>query len=126
MAVYAGGCHCGAVRFEIETELNRVVECNCSICAKKGALHHRVSADAFRLLEGEDSLALYQFGTHIAKHYFCRHCGIHPFSRPRAAPEAYSINVRCLDGYPEVAAHAEVAHFDGRHWEEAVREFKFE
>ena len=37
---YAGACHCGRVRFEVTTDLVRASECNCSICRKKGYLHH--------------------------------------------------------------------------------------
>lgn len=122
---YRGSCHCGAIKFEIRTDLSRIVECNCSICTKKGAVHHRVPAEDFMLVAGEDALALYQFGSKAAKHHFCKHCGIHPFSRPRAAPEAYSVNVRCLDGYPAVVANATVVNFDGRNWEDAVRDFQF-
>ncbi len=75
MRTYHGSCHCGRVRFEIETELTAVVECNCSICSKKGILHHRVPPERFRLLAGEDALAVYRFNTATAQHLFCRHCG---------------------------------------------------
>jgi len=87
MQTYGGSCHCGAVRFEIETDLSKAIECNCSICSKKGALHHRVPAENFRLLAGKESLSLYQFGSKTAKHWFYSHCGIHPFSNPRMAPD---------------------------------------
>jgi hypothetical protein len=125
MKTYQGGCHCGAVRFEIETELTRATECNCSICTKKGALHHRVPPERFRLLSGADALTLYQAGTRIAKHWFCKRCGVHPYSNPRAAPEMISVNVRCLDEYEAVAPTLEIRSFDGRNWEEAVRRFTF-
>jgi hypothetical protein len=125
MRTFTGGCHCGAVRFEVETVLSKATECNCSICTKKGALHHRVPPERFKLLTRHDDLALYQFGTKEAKHWFCKHCGIHPFSNPRAAPEMYSINVRCLDDYDAVRAVLEVRCFDGKNWEEAIKEFTF-
>lgn len=125
MKVYRGGCHCGAVRFEIETDLTRATECNCSICTRKGALHHRVPPQRFRLLSGQEALTLYQFGTGVAKHWFCRHCGIHPFTNPRAAPDMYTINIRCLDDFAAERHNVEVTPFDGRNWEEAVKAFKF-
>jgi hypothetical protein len=120
MSRYLGSCHCGAVRFEIESTIDRVTQCNCSVCTKKGILHHRVGADRFRLLSGEESLGTYQFGTMVAKHHFCRHCGIHTFTRPRAAPELYTINVRCLDNYDLQKEAPEVLAFDGRNWEAEV------
>jgi hypothetical protein len=122
---YKGSCHCGRVRFKARIEIKRVVECNCSICTKKGALHHRAAPESFKLLSGQDALSLYQFGSKIAKHYFCKYCGIHAFSRPRAAPEMFSVNVRCLDDFAKIFAGVETAKFDGRNWEEAIKTFKF-
>ena len=115
MSTYRGGCHCGAVRFEAEAELKLATACNCSICTKKGIIHHRVKA--FRLTSGESLLTLYQFGEMKAKHWFCSRCGIHPFSNPRAAPDQTSINLRCLDDFEVLRGQIAVQDFDGRHWE---------
>ncbi|WP_040839392.1 GFA family protein [Thiothrix nivea] len=115
-----GSCHCGQVRFTVNTVLDKVVQCNCSICSKKGVLHHRVPPEQFQLLQGEDALQLYQFDSKEAKHWFCKYCGIHPFSNPRAAPDMISINVRCLDDVELAAALPEVIYFDGKNWEQAV------
>lgn len=120
MKTYHGSCHCKAVRFEAQTDLNRVVQCNCSLCSKKGVLLHRVPPERFRLVSGEEALRLYQFNTRVARHYFCGTCGIHPFSRPRAKPEWYTINVRCLDGYDLEEEKPDIFPFDGRNFEEAV------
>jgi hypothetical protein len=115
MQTYTGGCHCGRVRFEVITDLARVSECNCSICSKKGYLHHLVPPERFRLLAGADDLTTYQFGTHSARHQFCRHCGVASFYRPRLDPSQYMVNARCLDGVDP--ATLDVVHFDGRSWE---------
>lgn len=124
MNTYKGSCHCGRVQFEVVTDLDTAVECNCSICTKKGVLHHRVAPEQFTLLSGFDALTLYQFDSKIAKHWFCKYCKIHPFSNPRAAPAMYSINVRCLDDLDLEKANLEIRRFDGRHWEEAIKSFK--
>ena len=116
-----GGCHCGKVRFEIETDPSYVSECNCSICRKKGILHHRVSKENFRLLSGESELEEYRFNTGTARHYFCRSCGIHPFTHPRTAPEDYTVNFRCLDDFDLDSPTLERRRFDGQNWEEAVK-----
>lgn len=115
---WTGSCHCGAIRFEVDTVLERVTQCNCSICTKKGILHHRVRPEQFRLLSGEAGLGTYRFGTMAAKHHFCTTCGIHVFTRPRAAPELYTVNVRCLEGVDLEAL--EVVAFDGRNFEASV------
>lgn len=120
MAIYHGSCHCGAVRFAIDTEIIRVTECNCSICRKKGILHHRVAPERFSLLSGEEVLGTYRFGSGVARHHFCTVCGIHVFTRPRAAPELYTVNVRVLDDYDVTARQPEVVPFNGREWEASV------
>jgi len=115
---FAGGCHCGRVRFEVTAELARVTECNCSMCARTGYLHLIVPPQQFRLLAGADDLALYQFGTRTAKHQFCRHCGVSGFYVPRSHPDHIDVNVRCLDGVDVRALTP--TRFDGRHWEANV------
>lgn len=120
MPTYHGSCHCGRIRFEVEAEIDRVTVCNCSICSKKGIVHHRVAAGNFRLLSGQADLGTYRFGTMVAMHHFCTTCGIHAFTRPRAAPDLYTINVRCLDDFDLATAKVELVEFDGRNWEQAV------
>lgn len=115
MSTYRGSCHCGRVQFEIRTSLTRVSECNCSICRRKGYLHHMVPPDRFRLLQGEDALTTYQFGTGRALHQFCKVCGVASFYRPRANPANYMINARCLEGVD--LDLLERVRFDGASWE---------
>lgn len=124
MQTYHGSCHCGAVTFEAKMDLSVLVQCNCSICSKKGTLHSRISKQDFKLLSGKNDLSLYQFDSKEAKHLFCKHCGIHPFSRPRFDPEMVSINVRCLDDFDAQTADFELRLFDGKNWEQAVAAFQ--
>ena len=124
MKTYHGSCHCEKVRFELRTTLEKVIICNCSICTKKGAIHHRVPKEQFRLLTGTEELTLYNFNTKKAKHYFCKHCGIHPFSNPRLDPTAYSVNIRCLDDFDLEASTLEIIEFDGKNWEKAAKGLK--
>ena len=124
MTRYTGNCHCGAIRFEVEADIERVTECNCSICSKKGILHVRVQPERFRMLSGDEQLGTYQFGTRTAKHHFCKRCGIHTFTRPRVAPELYSVNLRCLDGVDLADFKERIVAFDGRNWEAAAGALK--
>lgn len=124
MTRYHGSCHCGRVRFEIDAVIDKLTRCNCSICLKKGILHHRVPPERFRLVAGGESLGTYQFGTMVAKHNFCTVCGIHTFTRPRAAPELYTVNVRCLDDYDLEMEKPEIVEFDGRNWEQSVGQLR--
>ena len=99
MQKYEGSCHCGAVRFEIETDFPELTMCDCSICRRKNALMVKVHESKFQLLSGKDSLTEYQFHTKTARHYFCKTCGIYPFHRKRVAPDNLGINVFCLHGF---------------------------
>ncbi len=113
-----GGCHCGAVRFEVlAPDEIEAKACNCSICAKSGYLHYHVEQDQFRLLRGRDQITTYRFNTGTAQHHFCSVCGIKSFYVPRSKPDGYSVNVRCLDDGQVIVTS--VGLFDGRHWEEA-------
>ena len=112
-----GGCHCGNVRFKVRIRERQALECNCSICAKKGFINLIASAEDFKILQGEDQLSTYRFNTKAAEHRFCKTCGIHPFSRPRSHPDGYDINARCLDnGF----SFLQIEPFDGQNWEESV------
>ncbi|WP_309606281.1 GFA family protein [Phenylobacterium sp.] len=113
---HAGGCHCGAVRFEVA--LPAVVEaqsCNCSMCAKTGFIHMIVPQSRFRLTRGAERLVEYTFNSRVAKHLFCGECGVEAFYRPRSNPDGWSVNARCLDRADDIDLR--VAPFDGQNWE---------
>jgi hypothetical protein len=118
VTLYRGSCHCGRVAFDVEGELEAVVECNCSICSKKGYLHWIIPRDHFRLRTPEDAISTYTFNTGAAKHHFCGMCGVAPFYVPRSHPDAIDVNVRCLEGV-EVST-LRVHPFDGLNWEDAI------
>ena len=99
MRKYEGSCHCGAVRFEIESDFPELTRCDCSICRRKNALMVKVHENHFKLLSGDDSLSEYQFHTMTARHFFCKTCGIYPFHRKRVTPDYLGINVFCLDNF---------------------------
>ena len=110
---YKGSCHCGQIAFVAEGELSEVIECNCSICSKKGALLWRVPATQFRLLTPATDIGTYTFGQKRIKHHFCPRCGIHLYAEGagKAGDPLVVVNVRSLEGidpstYP-------VKHFDG-------------
>jgi hypothetical protein len=118
-----GGCHCGAVRFRVVVRAFEAIDCNCSMCTKKGFLHLIVPPEDFELVSGKDALSTYTFGTHNAKHHFCKTCGIHAFYEPRSHPGQFDVNVRCLDD-PKDIARFTIEPFDGRNWEENVEKIR--
>ncbi len=114
--IYRGSCHCHAITFEVEAaEELEVEDCNCSICNKVGFLHLIVPKSKFTLLTGHEDISTYTFNTGIAKHTFCKHCGVKPFYIPRSNPDGVDINVRCLDTRPKSMT---IVKFDGQNWED--------
>jgi len=114
--LWKGSCHCGAVSFSVEAPTSIEVEqCNCSICSKSGFLHLIVPKAHFHLLNDKNALSTYSFNTGVAKHYFCKHCGIKPFYIPRSNPDGVDVNVNCLDSKPP---DIKVVQFDGQNWED--------
>jgi hypothetical protein len=113
-----GGCHCGQVRFRATVDLDLLSQCSCSICTKKGILHLSVFPADFELLRGKDALTVYTFGTGVAQHPFCTHCGAHAFYVPRSQPDKITVNAKCLDGIDGTTLKP-TRSFDGRHWEDA-------
>ena len=123
MTVHRGGCHCGRVRFEVDApEVLEVQLCNCSICTMTAYLHLIVPRSRFRLLSGEDDLATYTFNTGVARHLYCRICGIKSFYIPRSNPDGVSVNARCLES--TTIRDIRVREFDGRNWEDHAHELE--
>ena len=96
MEIVKGTCHCGTVKFEINSGFTEFTTCDCSICAIRSAVMIKVPEANLRLLSGQDHLKLYQWNMKIAKHYFCKICGIYVFHNKRAAPDHFGVNVNCL------------------------------
>jgi hypothetical protein len=111
---YKGGCHCGRIAFEVEGNLEQVVECNCSICSKRGSLLWFVPRPQLRLATREADLSTYTFKTGRIRHHFCPKCGCAPFAEgtdKTGAPMA-AVNTRCLEGVEP--STLKVMPFDGR------------
>ena len=111
---YRGSCHCGKIAFEVEGEVSQVMDCNCSICSRKGSLLWFVPRDRLHLLTPQENLTTYTFGDQTIQHHFCPTCGIHPFGEgmdPSGKPMA-AINVRCLEDFD--FSSIPLGHFDGR------------
>lgn len=111
---YTGGCHCGAVKYEVEADLSHTMTCNCSHCQKKGFILAFVPAEQFTLLSGGDMLTEYRFNKKAIAHLFCKVCGVESFGRgtDRAGKPTVMVNGRCLDGVDLSSLHP--SEFDGK------------
>jgi len=116
MKTYHGTCHCGAVSFSFEHDgvIDKGVRCNCSICKRKGAVMSpfTIAPEQFQIKSDGDALGLYQFDSKVAKHYFCRTCGIYPFHQTLRQPGYYRVNFGCIDEIDSFALNIDV--FDGK------------
>ncbi|MBX9800737.1 MAG: GFA family protein [Burkholderiaceae bacterium] len=101
---YTGSCHCGTVKFEVRTALTPATRCNCSLCRRRGALMSPAfHTSDLRIVEGETALSLYQFNSRVARHFFCKVCGVYPFHQTRKDKDAWRVNLGCLDGVDSYA-----------------------
>lgn len=118
---HTGGCHCGAVRFNVWAPKDvDIFDCNCSICVKKQNKHFVVPDKDFELIQGAEYLSCYTFNTHQAKHTFCSKCGVQSFYTPRSNPDGKGIAIHCLD--PGTVANVTVTRVDGQNWEQAIKD----
>lgn len=108
-----GSCHCGKVAYRLDAEPAEAMECNCSICRRKGYLLTFAAPDRFTLETPRDALTVYTFGAHNIRHQFCKTCGCAPFGEgtgPDGQPMV-AINLRCAEGVDLAAIR--IDPFDG-------------
>ena len=110
MSKYPGSCHCGAVRFEIESDLPDPARCNCSICVRRGVVMVYVEPDDFTLVQGGDVLVHYRFRSDaLVAHSFCKTCGVFPFYLSTwQGVRKYVVNVGCLEGVDPYALSSRI------------------
>jgi hypothetical protein len=111
---YKGSCHCGQIAFEAEGMIERVIDCNCSHCSRKGYLLWFIPRSKIKVKAAESAFATYTFNRHVIKHHFCSNCGCAPFGfgvMPDGT-ETAAINVRCVEGID--LASIERQQVDGR------------
>ncbi|HEY0466870.1 MAG TPA: GFA family protein [Polyangiaceae bacterium] len=114
--LHTGGCHCGAVRYQVMIDASQGSRCNCSICNKVSQLGGLVKPDAFRLLSGDDSITKYAFGQSVSHRSFCKRCGVHCFGAGHLevlGGDFVSINLNTLDDVDPL--DVKVIYWDGRH-----------
>jgi hypothetical protein len=111
---HQGNCHCGAIAFEVEGDIQQVIDCNCSHCSRKGYLLWFAPRSALKLKTPERDMATYKFNKHVISHQFCPKCGCAPFGfgKDPKGNDTVAVNVRCL---PELdRSKLKVVPYDGK------------
>ena len=123
LKTYTGSCHCGAVRYEADLDLDEgSIRCNCSICARVRAwFTFAKGAERFRL-RGADALTEYRWTPPGREHpfltyAFCGTCGVRMFARsqsPSAGETFHAVAIPTLELEPQQRAAIPVRYVDGR------------
>ena len=123
MVTHLGSCHCKQIQFEVIGEENiEVLDCSCSICSILNYKHYIVDKAQFKLLKGKKYLSTYTFNTNVAKHLFCKNCGIKSFYIPRSHPDSISVNLNCI--HSKTINKVKIIKFDGKHWNKNINKIK--
>jgi len=94
-----GKCHCGSIKFTINTKIRDLRRCNCSMCSRKGFVMGTALIDELTITSGEKNLTSYKWNTKIAEHFFCKICGINTHHKRRSDPNQYGYNIGCIEGF---------------------------
>jgi len=112
---YHGSCHCGAIKFDFESEeISSGLRCSCSVCSRKGAMMNpeAIPPGGLNLEANENDVGLYQFGSKVAKHYFCNNCGIYTHNEMLRMPGHFRVNLGCIEELD--SSDFEIRIFDGK------------
>ncbi len=111
---HQGSCHCGKIAYEVEGNIEQVMECNCSHCSRKGYLLWFAPRSALRLKTPEADLSTYTFNKHVIEHQFCAECGCAPFGfgKDPKGQDTVAVNVRCLPDLDR--SKLKVSSYDGK------------
>jgi hypothetical protein len=108
-----GSCHCGKIAYSLDAEPTEAIECNCSICRRRGSVLAAVAPDKFHLETSRDDIAVYTFGKHVIRHQFCKRCGCAPFAEG-IGPDGEAmvvVNLRCAENFD--LSTIKITPFDG-------------
>lgn len=105
-------CHCGAIRFTVDTAPDEVNDCNCSICRRYGTLWAYYAPAQVRFAADAGPTDTYIWGDRTLAFHRCRSCGcVTHWSPANPSHPRMGVNARLMA--PEVLAAARVFHGDG-------------
>lgn len=123
LQTHTGSCHCGAIRFEADIDLDEGSNrCNCSYCAKARAWFAFAKGAERLRVQDASGVAEYRWTppgateSHLV-FTFCRVCGVRTFARGELESLGgifHAVHVPTLDLSPEQRAAIPVRYLNGR------------
>ncbi|MCZ6853556.1 MAG: GFA family protein [Gammaproteobacteria bacterium] len=106
-------CHCGAVHMEITEPPRSLIDCNCSICRRLGALWAFYTPDEVKVTCATGSTATYLWGDKHVEYHHCSTCGCttHYVSTKKSGVDRTAVNARMMD--PADIESVPIKKFDG-------------
>jgi len=114
-----GKCHCGNITYVLHwpgagTDIP-VRACSCTFCTKHGGVYtsHGDAALA-AVVDDQDLVSRYRFGTETAEFYLCSRCGVVPFVTSTIEDNLYAVvNVNSFEGIDPSSFAQAITDFDG-------------
>jgi len=101
---------CGAIAYEIDQPVGRIVHCHCQTCRKaQGAAFSSnafVPREHFRWIHGQELLSFYESSAGKSR-YFCSRCGSHLVAMRIDKPNVI-VRVATLDDDPKPTSFAHI------------------
>ena len=108
-----GSCHCGAIRLEVPARPAALINCNCSICRRNGALWAFYPAAEVRISGHPGGTTGYVWGARSIETFRCSACGgvTHWAPLGQEADQKMGVNIRNFD--PAEIGDVRLRRFDG-------------
>lgn len=117
---FSGGCHCGAVRYEVTAEPVASVMCHCSDCQKlSGTAAAAIFAVPREAMKSEGEVSYYAKTGDSGKEArmaFCPNCGTRLFGLPEVASHLATVCASSLDNPAQFEPTANIFTASAQHW----------
>jgi len=106
-------CHCGAIRLSVQEKPEHLIDCNCSICRRYGALWALYEAGMVEVSAPRDGLTAYVWGQRSIRTMRCTACGCVTHWEPITPEAGTRVGVNMRNFEPQAIADVGVRKFDG-------------
>ena len=110
---HEGSCHCGRVTFAARASFDYVIDCNCSLCRRSGAIFGYYEFGSVSVQGHPENTEEYIWGDRTLRNVRCKTCGVLTHWEPLdSKPGArHGVNLRNFE--PKLLESVPVRRFDG-------------